>query len=111
MLSYPGSLARNEQVKTEKPLSIEWINAEVLRLSTAKDTSGLLSYANYLLSYIEQKRPDTTLISDLYYYIGVCNLLSNQYEDAVLNLKNSLRLKEYLQSEDENYLKGIYNIL
>lgn len=97
-------------LKTATPQSIDKINSEVRRLSSANNISGLLSLADSLTISIAETRPDSSTMAELYYYIGVCNLLANKYNDAILNLEHSVRLKENLNLEDDHYLKSIYNI-
>lgn len=98
------------QANTDNSVSVEKINSRILYLSSLNDTIGLLSLADTLYQSVVINKLDSSTMSELYYYIGVCNLLTNKYNEAIVNLKHSVEIKADLHIEDNNYSKGIYNI-
>ena len=53
---------------------------------------------------------DHETLSDAYYLVGVCYLLSNNYSEAIRFLELTARLKEQQNEYDDRYARVLYNI-
>jgi CHAT domain-containing protein len=98
------------QIQPDKSILLDKINSAVLKLSIAKNTSGLLLLADSIQSSIESIKSDSLLIAEFYYYIGVCNLIANRSNEALVSLKLSVGIKNRLKITDNHYSKSFYNI-
>jgi len=109
-VSYQDSITSQLQDQGDKSAPSDIIGSRIVSLSSANNIDGLLSLASSLQKSIAEEEPDSTTLSEYYYYIGVCYLLSNKYNEAIENLNSSVSLKRMLRLTDDHYLKAIYNI-
>lgn len=94
----------------EGKIIVDKITSEIFSKSSMRDTAGLLSLAGRYYSQAEGSLPDSSLMSDLYYFSGVCYLLGNDNKKALSNLIKANGIKTSLGIKDDRYLKSIYNI-
>lgn len=94
----------------EKNSLIDKINSEINYLNSINNVRGLSLLADSLKTIVSDYRPDSVLLSEYCYYIGVCNLFSQKYYDALPWLEKSVQIKRLLQEIDEHYINGLYNI-
>jgi|WetSurMetagenome_2_1015567.scaffolds.fasta_scaffold00001_356 CHAT domain-containing protein/tetratricopeptide (TPR) repeat protein len=74
-----------------------------------KDTTMLKYLADSLLTRIQLNNADSGLTSDLYYLVGVCNLILNNYNQSLINFQKSIDLKKTLGICDIRYKKAVFN--
>jgi len=89
---------------------IEKIRARVQTLDSGNDISGSLSFADSLQRWIQTNKSDSSFLSELYYYSGVCDLIGARYNNAILNLVHAADLRERLHLIDQRYSTIIFNI-
>ncbi|NLA49489.1 MAG: hypothetical protein GX876_08515, partial [Bacteroidales bacterium] len=99
-----------EQVDTTGFGFLDKISQRIHYFSSGRDISGLLSLADSLEKLISLKQSGLPMEAEIFYYIGVCNLLSSRYENAAFHLGESVRLKESLNIADNQYLNALFNL-
>ncbi|HQG63746.1 MAG TPA: hypothetical protein PK719_08810, partial [Bacteroidales bacterium] len=101
---YQDSITSLLQNQGDKSAQSDNIGSRIISLTSANNIDGLLSLASSLKKSIAQEKPDSATLSEYYYYIGVCYLLSGKYNEAIENLNSSVSLKRMLRLTDEHYL-------
>ena len=109
--SQPYSLWPDEiaiqQRNPDESSKIQKIAALLLRLNSRGDLKGIQRLSDSL----KKNLTDSSILPESYYYIGVCNLLSGKYNDAITWLKLSVSVKKNLnQTDDEYSANSNYNI-
>ncbi|NLN30020.1 MAG: CHAT domain-containing protein [Bacteroidales bacterium] len=99
-----------DQASISNSGSLDKISQRIHYFSSGKDIAGLLSLADSLEKLISLKQSDLLMEAGLFYYAGVCNLLSSRYENAAFHLAESVRLKDSLNIADNQYLKALFNL-
>lgn len=105
-----GIIPLIQQDISVRSITTDKIGQIVYQLSSRQNTAGLLSYADTLRRSLEKNTGDTSYLSDLNYYIGVCYLFALKYEEAVHYLEESVKLKESYNVVDDKYLKALFNL-
>ncbi len=108
--SEPGILPLIEHLSNTGSGSLDRISHRIQYFSSGKDIAGLLSLADSLEKLIKGNHSDQIVQAELFYYAGVCNLLSSRYENATSHLLESVRLKDSLNIADDQYLKALFNL-
>jgi CHAT domain-containing protein len=109
-VSYQDSIKSQMQDQADNSAPSDIIGSRISSLISVNNIDGLLSLASSLQKSIAEERLDSATLSEYYYYIGVCYLKSDKYNEAIENLNSSVSLKKMLRLTDEPYLKAIYNI-
>ncbi len=99
-----------QYVQQNHPVSTEEIGTRVVSLYMAGDTTGLIFLSDSLINNLDVRMLDSTELAEIYYYAGVCNLLAARYIEAIPWLSHSVDIKRKLETIDDHYAKGIYNI-
>jgi len=110
LLSAITSISFAECIQQEQPASIENLRSEFVKIYMAGDTAGLISFSDSLINSLNVRVPDSAILSEIYYYTGVCRLLAGRYKEAVTWLNLLVDIKNKLEIIDDQYAKGIYNI-
>lgn len=92
------------------PPALEKLNVSIISLNAAEDIAGLISLSDSLKRSLTINPPDSMTLAEIYYYIGVCSLLTYKYNDAIPWLNLSVDVKEKLKIEDDHYANGIYDL-
>lgn len=115
-VSFPDFSSRNNiflmtrQSKPENSDSLDKISKRIRNFSSGGNIAGLLSFADSLEKLIIVNQSDLQTEAELLYYTGVSNLLSSRYDNAVIHLRESIRLKDSLNIEDDRYFKALFNL-
>ena len=104
------NISSAKYIQQEQPVSIENLQSAFVKLYVAGDTAGLISFSDSLINSLNVKVPDSTKLAEIYYYIGVCKLLTGRYTESVTWLDLLVDVKNKLEIIDDHYAKGIYNI-
>lgn len=75
-----------------------------------KDTVGLLLLSDSLKIVLANEKFDSSVLVEYDYYIGVCNLLSSKYEEAISWLKSSVDERIKLGLTDSHLANGLFNL-
>ncbi|MBG0859033.1 MAG: CHAT domain-containing protein [Bacteroidales bacterium] len=102
-------ISPREAQKVESPV-IQKISRSIQRLNLRNDITGIRLLADSLEEALERKDPDFSVSGELYYFTGVCNLLTGEYKRALLWLKRSVDVKHKLNQTDDYLAKSAYNI-
>jgi len=100
----------SEQAGSLNSPMIERIRSRVQILDSGKDIDGALSMADSLQMLVQSFRSDSTVMSELYYYSGICNLIAARYNNAILNLIHSADIRDRIGLIDQRYTTAIFNI-
>lgn len=85
------------------------ISIRIKLLSDRRDTTGLWSISDSLRNSLLNHTGDSLMRSDIYYFSGVCDLLSARYTSALSMLDECISIRKKLGIEDERYAKAIFN--
>lgn len=112
----PDTYKQNRGSEYEKPVQVEKqsvllskIGYSIQRYNALSDTAKLLSLADSLKKVVPGNYPDSSL-AEIYYYIGVCELLANRSQESEKWLIQSVEVKRKLNIKDDHYAKGIFNL-
>ncbi|MCU0460432.1 MAG: CHAT domain-containing protein [Bacteroidales bacterium] len=78
-------------------------------LNNAGNTNALLMISDSLHRALNLHHSDTASLAEIYYYSGVCNLLAQKQENALVDLNNCIYAKRQVGIMDENYAKALFN--
>jgi CHAT domain-containing protein len=99
----------NDNIDTqEKSLSI--IYAELIKLRSLNNFPGIQSLADSLVRSITINNSDSAYTADIYYYIGVCEFITEKYSQTAYWLEYSLNIKEKLKIRDAIVSKTLHNL-
>ncbi len=93
-----------------QPTSLERINTSVVSLYSAGNIAGLMSLSDSLKISLTINPPDSATLAEIYYYIGVCNLVADKYNDALHWLNLCVNVKDELGIIDNHYVNSIYDL-
>ncbi|MCJ7449567.1 MAG: CHAT domain-containing protein [Bacteroidales bacterium] len=99
-----------QQRNPDESSEIQKIAALLQRLNSRRDLEGIQRLSDSLKESIEKILPDSSILGESYYFVGVCNLLTGKYNDAITWLKRSVSVKNNLNLTDEYSAKSNYNI-
>ena len=91
-------------------LTSDEIGATIRKLSSEGDKEGLKAMTGALKRRIVPGLPENKINSELFYYLGVCYILTDQYNTALLWFKRSIDSREALKLVDDHYANSIYNL-
>ena len=101
----------------EESYNVQNISSWLQRLHSNGDLNGIRRLSDSLKKSFESHLPDSSVLGELYYFVGVCNLLTGQYtnvihwyNDAIHWLKLSVSVKTRLKLEDYYSANSNYNI-
>jgi CHAT domain-containing protein len=97
------------QVIKVDPAQFQRIGSRVQNLSKINDVSGLLMLSDSLQRSIKFHLSDTVALAEIYYYSGVCDLLAQKYDKALLNLNKCIFAKKSIGMVDDHYANAIFN--
>ncbi|MGD0341453.1 MAG: CHAT domain-containing tetratricopeptide repeat protein [Bacteroidales bacterium] len=83
---------------------------DISKLKSQNNTAGILSLADSLMLSVTRNNPDSAYSADIYYYIGVCELLAEKYSQTVWWMERSLTIKGKLKIRDLNLAKTLFNL-
>jgi CHAT domain-containing protein len=96
-----------QQRNPDESSEIQKIAALLQKLNSRGDMKGIQRLSDSLKNNL----PDSSILGESYYFIGVCNLLSDKYNDAITWLKLSVSVKNNRnQTDDEYSANSNYNI-
>jgi CHAT domain-containing protein len=105
-----GGLASTFQATKEKRSEmLDKIESTVQTLFVKSDFERLHTLADSLVQ-ITVNEPDSSIKAELYYWAGVCELKTDNFNIALKLLITSVDIKKALGIVDEHYAKGIFNI-
>jgi CHAT domain-containing protein len=90
--------------------SMTRIARSIQKASNPIDRSRLQNLADSLYFSTEMDGKDSSEIADLYYYIGVCEFISNNYGKAVNWFQSAVKIKKELGVVDQNLGKSLFNL-
>ncbi len=85
------------------------IGTRIQLMAANGDTTGLRSVSDSLRNSIRFHPGDSMMISDIFYFSGVCDLLSGRYNSAMSKLDECIGIRKKLEMEDERYANAIFN--
>jgi CHAT domain-containing protein len=92
----------------DKSLSI--LYTELIKLRSLNNIPGIQSLADSLIRSVEINNSDSAYSADIYYYIGVCELIAEKYSQTAYWLEYSLNIKEKLKIRDAILAKTLHNL-
>ena len=101
----PLSYQDNAQDKSLTELSLK-----ISRLNSSKNIQGILSVSDSLRKSVAKNHPDNAYSADIYYYIGVCELLAEKHSQSIVWLEQSLAIKEKLKIRDPVFGKILFDL-
>ena len=111
------TITRHNLVITTAPDSINNKSKEVQQLNealksflTAGNTDQGRLAVDKILQKLSTKNISEDILSESYYLIGVYNLLTRGYNEAILYLDQCITIKEKYKSFDKLYAKALHNL-
>jgi CHAT domain-containing protein len=110
-LSFPVSINMPGDIYVEgnQPVALDKIAASIRALSLSRNTRRLQVLADSLIVITGNYARDSSLLAELFYYIGVSKTLAGD-NDAIKWLEQTIWIKEKLGVSDEHYANSFYNI-
>ncbi len=90
-------------------IQLDRIVSSIQSLSLERNIKGLQIMTDSLVKLTTNYYPDSTLLAELDYYIGVCKSLTGD-NDAIKWFEQTISIKEKLRMIDEHYANSYYNI-
>jgi len=81
----------------------------ISNLSSSGNTTAILVLSDSLKDALRFHRYDSTAIAEIYYYSGVCNMVVQRYDWALVDFNQSLNMKKQTRFLDETYEKTLFN--
>ncbi len=92
-----------------EPDRFDQLGDRIKHLASVKDTAGLIMVSDSLQRSLQFHKGDSSEIADIYYYSGVCYLLSAKFNLALNNFGRCIELKKKLDNEDSRYANALFN--
>jgi len=93
----------------QEPDNLDATGKRIQQLVSSGDTTGLLNVSDSLLKSLQYRKADSSVIADIYYYSGVCDLFSAKYNNALSKLTSCIAIKKRLNVVDSRYANAIFN--
>jgi len=93
----------------QEPDRLDKTGKRIQQLVNAGDTTGLLYVSDSLQRSLQFQKGDSSIIADLYYFSGVCDLFSAKYNNALNKLASCIDIKKKLNIVDSRYANAIFN--
>jgi CHAT domain-containing protein len=91
------------------PDKFDRIGARIQQMAASGDTTGLRSVSDSLRNSLRFHTGDSLILSDIYYFSGVCDLFSARYNIAMSKLGECISIRKKLGIEDDRYANAIFN--
>jgi len=103
----PGN---SKEMIDEQNKSLSVLYTEIIKLRSLNNIPGIQSLADSLIRSVEINSSDSVYSADIYYYIGVCELLAEKHSQTVYWFEHSLNIKEKLKIKDAILAKTLFNL-
>jgi CHAT domain-containing protein len=105
-----GALTKLGYKDKAQEKSILKLSLQISWLYSSGRLNGLLPLSDSLINSLGKSHPDSLYLADIYYYIGVCNLLAEKHSQTIGWLEHSLTIREKMKLKDTNLAKTLYNL-
>jgi CHAT domain-containing protein len=102
-ISFWSTLSGNDSDQFQR------LAGRINEFNNAGNRIALLMLSDSLHSTLPLHCNDTASIAEVYYYSGVCNLLAQKQENALVDLNKCINAKRQIGIIDENYAKALFN--
>ena len=99
---------KNFENRSSKEINL--LNQSLLNFLSKNDYKQSKLIVDKIIQKIDESNPDSLIVSDSYYFIGVYYMLIKHPDEVIHYLKLSVGLRESNNVKDDRYAKALYNL-